>query len=125
MPNPKVWLVCTTSPKTGKLAPLVLAPVEVEQEDYVETEDQEEALVNVFTSPGAADRYRDELAADGELEYIVKRIGWDDFIRLMKGVLDAYQIVRKRSVRFDIYGMHVTGLTTRREILYSRWVTKH
>ncbi len=122
-PVAKLWLVCTLQPN-GKLKPVVIPFGQAFQEDYAETEDQHEAVLNAFTTPGGADRYMQHLIADGEqAKFKVKRIGIDEFMKLVKGIDEAYRIVRQHSIRVDVYD--VRGLTPTRELLYSRWVPKH
>lgn len=125
LPNARVWLVCTASPRTGKLTPVVLPCNQVEQEEYVELPEQEEALINVFTTPGGADRYKASLAEDSSQNFVVKRISFEEFLKLMKGVSEAYQTVRNHAVRFDLYDVKPDGHPLCREILFSRWIPKH
>lgn len=122
-PVAKLWLVCTRQ-ANGKLKPVLIPFGQAYQEDYAETEDQHEGVLNAFTTPGGADRYMQHLVADGEqAAFEVKRIGVDEFLKLIKGIDEAYRIVKHHSIRVDIYD--VRSLTPTRELLYSRWVPKH
>lgn len=122
-PNAKLWLVCIKT-ADGKFKPVVIPWTQAYQEYYIESEEQNEGVLNAFTTPGGADRYAARLLADGEGQgFEVKRIGIDEFMKLIKGMDQAYQIVKQHSLRVDIYD--VRTLTPARELLYSRWVPKH
>ncbi len=124
-PAAKIWLVCSVSPSSGKPTPIVLPYSQVEQEDYIQSPEQHEALINVFTTPGGADRFAADLAKDSDQKFSVRRMAWDEFLKLMKSVGDAYQLVKHHAIRFDIYDVKPGGETQCREILYSRWIARH
>lgn len=123
MPSAKLWLVCARQ-ANGKLKPVVIPFGQAYQEFYAENDEQHEGVLNAFTTPGGADRYMQHLISDGEQAgFEVKRIGLEEFMNLVKGIDDAYRIVKQHSIRVDIYD--VRGLTPVRELMYSRWVPKH
>lgn len=123
-PNAKLWLVCARDTEMGRVKPILIPYSQAFQEPYVEAEEQHEGVLNLFTTPGGADRYKERLAATGENQsLVVKRIGVDDLMKLIKNTDEAYQAVKRHSIRVDVYD--IRGLTPRREVLYTRWAPKH
>ena len=121
-PDCKFWLVCVKR-LNGNPRPVVIPYHQAIQEDYVQDEEHSEGVLNVFTTPGAADRYRDRLMSDGTGDFVVKRIGLDGLLKLIKSIDDSYRIVKHHGIRVDVYD--TTGLTLVRELLYSKNVIKH
>lgn len=122
-PNAKLWLVCVKVDDSGRVRPILIPHSQAQQEPYVETEDQQEGIMNLFTTPGGADRHKEYIEAAGTNKgLVVKRIGIDDLMTLIKKTDEAYRIIRQHSLRVDVYD--IRSLTPTREVLYSRWVPK-
>lgn len=121
----RFWVVCKT---TGDKTAAVVDPYDsVIQESYVQSAEQHEGRLCLFTTSAGARRHLKHLLtvgqyADGELK--VCRIPIENLADIVRQIDKAYAIVRQRNLRVDVYDLQKDGTYTR-ELLYSRWVPRH